>query len=129
MGWVVKATPLPFYTLGRDPVIIAQDAGRGKSRPVHHRDSNPGPSRPQLVVIATELTRPSVYERLPSINESCQLQYVSNCLHHNGLSHYQHHLVLILVGLVFVTPMVFLCSLNVAQSVKSFTLFYSLLII
>ena len=60
-GWVVSSTPRPHFTLGKDPVPIAQEAGRapgpvwtdGKSRP--HRDSIPDRPSRSSVAIPTEL--------------------------------------------------------------------------
>jgi len=51
-GWVVRSTPRPHFTPGKDPVPVAQEAGwapgpvwtDGKSRP--HRDSIPGQFSP-----------------------------------------------------------------------------------
>jgi len=53
-GWVVSSTPWPYFTPGKDPVSVLQEAGwapgpvwtGGKSRP--HRDSIPdSPARSQ----------------------------------------------------------------------------------
>jgi hypothetical protein len=64
MGWVFNATLRPLYPRERpgthwiggwvDPRTGLD--GCGKYRP--HRDSNPGPSSPQRVVIQSELSRP-----------------------------------------------------------------------
>ena len=66
MGWVVNATPRPFYPRERPATRciggwVSSKAGLnmcGKSRP--HRDSIPGPSSPQRVAIPTELPRLTV---------------------------------------------------------------------
>jgi hypothetical protein len=60
-GWVVSSKPRPYFTPGKEPVPIVQEAGwapgpvwtgAGKSRP--HRDSIPGTSSPYSVAIPTE---------------------------------------------------------------------------
>ena len=62
MGWVISATPQPLYPRESDPVSTVKEAvwaglnGCGKPRP--HPDSTRGPSRPKLVAIPTELSRP-----------------------------------------------------------------------
>ena len=65
-GWVFNATPRPLYPRERQTVPTVQGGwvgpragvgGRGKSR--HHRDSIPGPSSPQRVIIPTELSWPT----------------------------------------------------------------------
>ena len=65
MGWVVIATPRPFYPRERPGAHCiggwlsprAGLDGCGKSRP--HRDSIPGPSSPLQVAIPTEQSRPN----------------------------------------------------------------------
>jgi len=63
MGWVVNATPRPFYPWKRPgthciggwvgPRAGLDSCGKSRSR----RDSIPGPSSPQRVAIPTELSR------------------------------------------------------------------------
>jgi len=63
-GWVVSSTPPPYFTPGKDPVPILQEAGwvpgpvwtGGKSRP--HRDSIPDRAARSSVAIPTELPGP-----------------------------------------------------------------------
>jgi len=58
---VISSTPRPYFTLGKDPVLILQEAGLapgpvwtgGKSRP--HRDSIPDRPSHSSVAIPTEL--------------------------------------------------------------------------
>jgi hypothetical protein len=65
MGWVINATPRPFYSQERPGTHciggwVFPRAGLnrcGKSRP--HRDSIPGPSSPWRVAIPTELSWPT----------------------------------------------------------------------
>jgi len=58
-GWVVTSTTRPHFTLGKDPVLILQEAGwapgpvwtGGKSRP--HRDSIPDrPARSSVAILS-----------------------------------------------------------------------------
>ena len=67
-GWVVSSTPRPYFTAGKDPVPIVQEAGwapgqawtGGKSHPTGIRS----PDRParNLVTISTELPVDSIAE-------------------------------------------------------------------
>jgi len=52
-GWGIRATPLTFFTPGKDPAPIVQEAGwapgpvcTGAENLAPHRDSIPGPSNP-----------------------------------------------------------------------------------
>ena len=47
MGWVVNATPRPFYSLERDPVPIVQEAGWATG-PVWTRAENLAPHRDSI---------------------------------------------------------------------------------
>jgi hypothetical protein len=61
---VLSFTPRPLYLRKGDPLPIVQE-GRWSPGPVwtdadsFHRDSVPGPSRPQQAAIPTELSRPT----------------------------------------------------------------------
>jgi len=67
-GWVVSSTPRPYFTPGKDPVLILQEAGlapgpvwtAGKSRP--HRDSIPD-VQPVVSRYTDWATRPSAVDR------------------------------------------------------------------
>ena len=64
MGWVVIATPQPFYPPEKRPVAHSKGGwvglnGREKSLP--HRESIPGPSSTYRVAIPTTLSRPTLY--------------------------------------------------------------------
>jgi hypothetical protein len=62
-GWVVSSTPRPYFTPGKNPVPIVQEAGwtpgpvwTGEENLVPYRDSIPRPS----VAIPTELPGPQL---------------------------------------------------------------------
>jgi len=67
-GWVVSNTPRPYFTSGKDPVPILQEAGwvpgpgltSEKSLP--HRDSMPDRPARTSVAILTELRGPQISE-------------------------------------------------------------------
>jgi len=67
--WVVSSTPRPYFTPGKDPVPISQQAGSapgpvwkdGKSRP--HRDSIPDRPVCSSVAIPTELPGPIIHAK------------------------------------------------------------------
>ena len=75
-GWVVSSTPRSYFTPGKDPVPILQEAGwapgpvwtDGKSR--HHRDSIPNrPARSQSLYRLSYTGPPLLWEMLLNFTE------------------------------------------------------------
>ena len=82
-GWVVNATPRPFYPRERPTIDCtggwvghrASLDGFRKSRP--HRHSIPGPSSPYRVAMPTELSRPD--KRMWEANIKMNLRRETGC--------------------------------------------------